>query len=507
MDTYHKRRFATEVLLVIVVAFLLSYTRPFPAKASLRELEQTYLTVGIAEGTLAVDTAMAHYGYPVEGVRRQERTYLTTPPGLAYVASVPFRVFYDTTALPDLKELRLFLDRVVGLPLAILFFLGLRRLLRTQLVDESNVDLGSIGLVVGTPFFALGGMLNATSFTILLLTLAWLAMHRLETRPHSATVGTLLGFGIGAALGWAAVSHPLGAMLGLIIAIAALTGPIRYHRPAAIALLFGASGGWVFWAYLNVLLTDTWHGLTFRKLEIDLATIDLFNLGEGVFWTAPFLVLAPVGFVVLWRRGLKRFAVSCVGVSALALGLAYSTQVTDGLTLGVFALGLLAVHAVDALDQTPLTFGLSRGLVTTAVVVFAILGMYIGVTPPYSGNVWEALNDFVQSPVTFPNLGQELGIDGRLSTMPGLGLIGALALFLMVRGVTDLPGSKQRLMAGGAALVVTIVSLGAVTQFGGRWTSKNQTHVLKRLSPLHHKQRGLRDGMNQVIRDIDGMNQ
>lgn len=505
MDTFQKRMFVTEILLVIVIAFLLGYSRPFPAMASSRGLEQTYLAVGIAEGTLAVDTGMARYGFPVEGVRRNSRTYLTTPPGLAYLASLPLRVFYDLTALPELKELRLFMDRVIGVPIALLFFLGLRRLLRTQLVDEPNVDLGSVALVLGTPFFTLGGMLNATSFTILLLTLAWWAMMRLETRPHSAIVGTLLGFGIGAALGWAAVSHPLGAPSGWIVAAGALAGPIRYHRPAAISLFMAASGGWVFWGYLNWLLTDTWHGLVFRPFDTELAQIDLFNLGEGLFWTAPFLVLAPVGLVVLWRRNLKRFAVTCMGVFGLAWVATYTTSVPDTLALAAFALGLMAVHGIDALDQTPLTFGVSRGLVATSVVVFVALGVLVGVAPPSSGNTWEVLVGLVQSKVILPNVGQNLGLEGWGSMVPAMTTLGLLWIFATLRGLTDLSRPRERILGGVAAFVITFASLGAVTQFGGHWTSKNQARVLKRLSPIDQQKRGMREGMNQVIRDIDGM--
>jgi len=507
MDAYQKKRRIIEVALAILVAFVLVFAEAYPTKTADLDLSLPYLTVGIAEGTLAIDTAMAHYGYSADSLRVEGKTYISSPPGLAYVASVPYRIVYGSE-LPPLLELLNFLNRWVGIPLALLCFVTLRRVLKLTHVDGPGIDVASLVFAVGTPMMAQGTTLNADVFLALLLLLALRALLTLETKPLSGIVGTLMGFGAGAAMGWACMSHIMGWLLALLFVIYAITGTIRHHRPALVSMLVATGLGLAMSLYLTNLITGSPFAAPAVEGWKSHLIMDLISTQNGLFFTAPILVFWPIGAGVLWRRGLRRLSIFTIVGPILWLIGAYQTSTglfayPVALVFMAFAIG----HLMDVIGQMPTIHGLTRGLSVMGIVV--TLGVFVSLAESPLGatdGVWEVLSNAYATGVFAPNLGKSLlGLEGNLTVLP-LGLVGVLlAVFVAVRGLDDLPKKSQKIAASVITLLVTLASLALVTHGAGQWTAKEEKDFIKNSNPLKQQQNGLRKGMNKVIHDVDGL--
>ncbi|MEZ4461352.1 MAG: hypothetical protein R3E66_16880 [bacterium] len=505
MDTYQKKRLVTEVFLTLVLAFGLSYSWAY--RSELLDLDVTYLTVGIAEGRFAVDTPMAHYGVPLDSVRVDNNTYLKVLPGLAYVASVPFRVVEDAAALPPLKDLTAFLRRFVAIPLTLLGFLGFRRLLRTQLVDEPVIDVVSVAVFFGTPMFWAGRYLSVDAFLACLLAAAMWALHTLESRPMSPAKGTLVGFGAGCAMGWATISHPLGWLVAVMVFLYGVSGPIRYHRPSMMAMLLAIGGGIALWGYLGNVLVGGAIGLQIAdRWETGLIT-DFLSLEHGMLAAAPVLWLTVLGIPSLWQARPRRRAVF-YGLAPLILLFAAYFALPDPYGVLPVVAVLMGVGVAAAIDaaQMPATFGIYRGLAACAVVTSVLTVGVLGLTPqmledPY----WSLLAASVSAEVFAPNLLGQFGMKGLVTVIPVASLALLMAAFVLLRGVTDVGARGRQITAGVIAVVVLAVSLGVVTKAGGYWTPQREKAVMKKIDPLNKHQRGMKQGMDQVIRDVGSM--
>ncbi len=500
METYQKKRLLIEVTLALLVAFVLVFTEGWPTKDYKAQLP--YLTVGIAEGTLAIDTAMAHYGHSVDSVRVEGKTYISTPPGLAYVASVPYRMAYGSD-LPSLADLVNFLNRWVGVPLALLCFLSLRRILKLTHVDGPGIDVASLVFAVGTPMMAQGTRLDADVFLALLLLLALRALLTLETKPLSPIIGTLMGFAAGAAMGWACLSHTMGWLLAMLFLGYAVTGTIRHHRPALVSMLVAAGFGLAMSLYLTNLITGSpFAAPAIEGWKANLLA-DLISTKRGVFFTSPILVFWPIGAGILWRRGLRRLSIFTVVAPILWLIGAYQTSTGSSaypvaLVFMAFAIG----HMMDVVGQMPTVHGLTRGLSVAGVIitlsVFTVTAQSPIIVPK---GVWESLT----GPIA-PNLGQTLlGLEGYLAVVPLIlgGLL--LVVFVAVRGLTDLPNRSRQAWAAVFTVVIASAWLAVATHGAGRWTEKEEKNFIKQANPLRQQQNGLQKGMKKVIHDVDGL--
>jgi hypothetical protein len=423
----------------------------------------------VEERTLAIDDYHHNTG---DKARWNGHYYSDKAPGLALAAVPAVAAARPFTA--DVAWLSWLATLVTAaLPTALAAFL-LHRIARRLGATDGGATFAALVLGLATPAWAYATLFFGHALAAFCLVAAFAAAVRLPTsaRPF------LLGLGAGLAVGWGTLTEFPTAPAGLLVCAFAVAhaGPRRVRAAAGIAagglLAVGALMAYDVAAFGAPFQTGYAHvegfggmkegfmGVTWPKLDV-LGEIT-FGGYRGLFFFAPVLVLAPIG----WAREPRR--AGAVGAAIVVYYLLFNAAYkywTGGWSFG-------PRHIAPALPflALPLAFAWSRGrtplralLVAAALVSGAIELVAVSTTAQPPENVrrplgellWPAFRDgdlslnhqsFLEAgadPARLRggslahdawNLGEKMGLRGLASLVPLAGVwAAALVIDVVVR--------------------------------------------------------------------------
>lgn len=511
-----------ELLLGALVLGLLGYSWMYADITVPNERTRAYLVVSVVDhGTLSIDQAVERYGPVNDWARRDGHYYTDKAPGSSLLGVVPYWVARRFTKAEDWKiaEVINLMRTWVMLPIALVGFFWMRRLLRRLDQPPAVVDLASLAWTLGTTAFHYGTAFYGHQIVAVCLVGALDLVLRAEQAvaggppsPSGAGAGDATAEAAGAAGAprprpWRAFRLPVlgaGLLAGLaglteyqagipaaLLALYVVSGPLR-RRPTATAmlvlgalpfvvLLFGyntlAFGGPFRLSYQFLVdpgLREL-HGQGIGGVGTPHASYlwgGLFSLHRGFFTTSPILLLALPGLVLLGRQGRPRLAVLLGAALVYFFAFIAGTKIWHGnwsfgsrLLVPVMGWAMVpAAFCATALRRWRTTDAMVRGL---ALAGFAYHQAVHAVFPELPENATNPVIDAVlpalRGPHVSPNLATRLfGWHGRLSLLPLL-LLATLAGAAMLRGVGERRSWDERAgfvaAALGTALVLALIVL------------------------------------------------
>jgi hypothetical protein len=143
----------------------------------------------------------------------------------------------------------------------------------------------------------------------------------------------------------------------------------------------------------------------------------LLSLHRGLFTTSPVYLIAPLGFFMMWRKGLKCLTLLLCGITLYYLWFVFSADAwyagwSFGPRLLVPVMGLMmipAAHAASTLRKNTLFLGVLLGLSTTGIVYHQLVHVVFPELPESARNpiqdvVWSAIQQGRFSPNLFSRL-------------------------------------------------------------------------------------------------------
>lgn len=480
-----------EALLSCLVLFVLAYTWMFSAISVPNERSRLYLTIALVEdGKIQIDDQMQQFGVVYDQAARAGHSYTDKAPGASIVGAMPYWV--GRQLHPDVWpiEQRInFIRTWLMLPIGLMGFLILRRLLAHRCHSQPVVDTISLGWILGSAAFHYstafyGHQIVAVTLAASLLVIMK-AEHRLTSEPR---VGRLLLapalLGAGALAGIAGLTEyqaaiPCTALFGYLIA-----GPLRSRplligafvlgaTPFAIALLMynNAAFGGPFelsYEYLVDPRLREVHGKGIGGVsapESEFALGALFSLHRGIIATSPMFLLTVPGMLILWRQS-RRLAITTAFVVAYFMLFISSTEAWMAgwgfgprLLIPMLTWAALPVAcAAESLRQHPVGDGFVRGLVVFGILYFQVVHV---VFPELPDNVKNPLIDAVvpalREGLYSPNLGTEyLGLSARSSVRLLQVAIALVACVVSLRGLSSWREQGARLVVVACSFSVMV---------------------------------------------------
>ena len=473
----------TFIALVLVTVARLWWIESHPTVPNPNEVSRLYLTRAIVDDrALSIDAQARAFGFVEDFAEHDGRLYSDKAPGLSLLGVAPYATARLLGASPSPRSTRnLLWVTVIAVPACLLLVFLAMSLARFGLGD-AEVALVVVGLGLGTPHgpysmllfgHALAGALVMVAFLAVLFVRRWGEGNLMLVLAggtagyavlveYPAAVPALCVAGYVASLGIRKLLVFLSATLPAILLIAwyhtaAFGGPLSTGYQAI-------TGGW------SVAHAHGLAGVSFPSWD-SIWGLTLSSR-RGLLFYSPWLLLAPWGFVHLWRERWR--AEAAVGLVALAGSFYVAASFSiwwGGSAFGARHLTVVVpfVMLAAAALARRWRYGVWRAVLGGMVAASVVLTMGTAVPWPYPSpdcaNPWASLSlPFWRAGVVPLSLPETLGFHrfvgawsyvaivigalvtallgerGQRSWRRGLGLAGALVLALAWAGTATLVG-------------------------------------------------------------------
>lgn len=516
-----RRRLPSSLFLVLGVALLLVYSTMFPSVSAPNERSRVYLAVAVVDhGTIRIDEPVHRFGTILDIARHEGHLYSDKAPGSSLIAAALYGAVRVFTRDADwtIEQLIVLMRTALMVPIGLLGFWLVRRLLTAMPVKPALVDLASTGWILGTAAFHYSAAFYGHQIAATCLLAALYLVERAEqlTLRH-ASVGIVLACGSGACAGLAGVTEYQAGVLSLLLALYLVSGPLR-HRVSVwlgftagalpFLLLLGvyhsAAFGGPFELSYHHLAHSQWQkihtqgigGVTWPHAEAFFGST--LSLHRGLFSTSPMFFFAVAGAPVLWLRGRRRLALLLVAATGYALLLVSSSNMwvagwSYGPRLLVPMMGwatlLVAVGAEwasmwrigEVLVRATIAFGIASNQLVRAV---------FPEPPPQAENPWvDVVGELLARDLVAPNLlSEHFGVEGILSLAPAMLVVAATLVMVLFRPLTERPPATRAAVAGASALLVAAAATGIVAR-GPTMPEREQRGFQRFLTSLQRTER------------------
>ena len=441
---------ARRALLAMGALLLLAYTWMFSAISVPNERSRVYLGVAMVDHqTLAIDAPIARFGRIYDRARHDGKTYTDKAPGSSFLAAIPYWLVRRVTAPEDwtIAELVNLMRTWVMLPIALVGFLVMRRVLYLSGVDEDLAELGAAGWLLGTAAFHYSGAFYGHQIVaVALLVGLWLLLD-LE---QGADGGAWRCAGAGAAAGLAGLTEYQAGVPCVLLALYLLAGPARSPRhvvafglgalPFLGALLLYntyAFGGPLELSYHHLVARDlaSLHregvgGVSAPRPELVMPV--LFSPHRGLITTSPIFALWLPGIWALWKGERRRLA-ALSGLSGLFyVLLLVSTRAWFGgwsfgprlLVPGMAWMMIGAMALTQRYRDRMSVEALTRGLIAWGFVYHQLVHVVLPELPPSRTNpLVDVVLPALRRGLVAPNLGAKLTGQLGLTSLWPLALV------------------------------------------------------------------------------------
>jgi hypothetical protein len=446
----------TPLWMCALLLFIVGYSSMFNNISLPNERSRAYLATSIVdEHTFSIDTPLKRFGRIGDRARYEGHYFSDKAPGSAILGSLSYgiaRLFTEAKDWTMAELLRLF-RRTLSLPIALLGFIWLRRLLGLYQQRFIVVEWTSWSWLLGSAAFHYSGAFFGHQMAAALLVGSFLYVRLGVIRSTTKSLyisGALSGCAV-------LIEYPaaLGVLaIGLYAALHISTLKSRLVLWILAGLPFALLLGWYHQQCFGSSFSFPYEHLaaaTYRKIHgAGLAGVTAPELKEFYFWflgmrrgllsSAPFFALSVIG---LWqlRRIDWRAAVSLGCLITMVCLFASSAHIWGGdwgfgPRILVFSLGLISI---------PVAFGFTfifryTFLRCTALIlmVYSIathqLVHFIFPEPwaKFSNPVADLTTSMASGWLVAPNIGTlHLGLEGLASGIPLMGSLLGLLLYLM----------------------------------------------------------------------------
>jgi hypothetical protein len=483
------------VLLSLGVVVLLSYSTMFAAVSAPNERSRVYLAVALVDhNTLSIDEPVRRFGAILDTARFEGHLYSDKAPGSSFLGATLYGVVRLFTLSSDwtIEQLIVLMRTALMVPLGLVGFWVIRRLLGSLRIGPGLVDLVSTGWILGTAAFHYSTAFygHQIGATCLLVGLHFIerAEQRVASAPETSPVALCLAAGMCA--GFAGVTEYQAGILSVLLALYVLAGPLRQHTPAWLGFATGALPfvlllGMYHWRAFGGPFELSYHhlshtqwqqlhtqgvgGITWPQAEAFLGCT--LSLHRGVFITSPMFLFAIAGAAALWRVR-RRLAVLLSVAALYALLLVSSSNMwvagwSYGPRLLVFVMGwtslLVAAGAQwatrwrvgEVLLRASIVFGIASNQLVQAV---------FPEPPTEAQNPWvDVVGELLARDMVAPNLvSGHVGVPGVASLMPAIVIVAAIVVMVLIRPVFARRARERAIIAGVSALMVVGASLWVV---------------------------------------------
>lgn len=438
-----RRPAVKSMLLTCGALFLLAHSWMFASISVPNERSRIYLSVAIVDQqTLAIDAPIKRFGRIYDWARHDGRAYTDKAPGSSFLGALPYaivRLFSQPEDWPIERLINLMRTWVM-LPLGLIGFLVMRRVLYLCFDDKELADLGAVAWILGTSAFHYSTAFYGHQIVGVMLLLSLWQLLEAEARG-----GELWRFGLaGLFAGLAGLTEYQAGVPCVLLTLYVIASPKRslatfgafalgaLPSVAALALYNTyAFGGPLELSYHHLVVKDlaTLHkegvgGVAMPRAE--LISPVLFSLHRGLWATSPIFLLGVPGALLMVWRGNRRVGLLSLITGAFFFLLVVSTRAWFGgwsfgprLMVPGFSFMIIGAFAPMAMARA----SISVEVITRACVVAGVLYQQVVhlVLPEMSPNIKNPLLD-----LTLPALERGLFAPNIISGAAGGG--GAWAL-------------------------------------------------------------------------------
>ena len=317
----HGRPFRTNQLawaaVLASIAFVYLYQAPyFAGLNNPNENVRIYTTRALVDhGTFAIDEVIEEWGHVSDKTVYDGRHYSAKPPGISLLAAPAYWTYSRANRAfdrePAMAEYLLVCRFTTTIPMLLLFLYAFARFTDRVVTDSAIRMLVVVAVALGSTMLTYGGLFVSHSLTAAAIFGSYMLIYRHRERPEVIWTPLLMGFLIGLA---PAMEYPGGLGAAFIGLYAIYRSPTRRRfcffsalgcaLPVMFTLGFHQSAFDSPFAFPHAFLEDPeqlanhaagFHGV--GGLSADALHGSLFAPSNGLFWFAPWTMVAVVGLV------------------------------------------------------------------------------------------------------------------------------------------------------------------------------------------------------------------
>jgi hypothetical protein len=501
---FHSGEGLRTVLGSILVFALLSYSWMFSAITVPNERSRVYLSVALVDdGAVSIDGPIERFGRTADLAKKDRHYFTDKAPGASLLGAGIYalvRAFSSSDDWTIVQLVNLFRTWLM-IPLGLMGFLLMRRMLAQLDVSDTTIEIVSFGWILAcsafhysTAFY--GHQIVAVCFlTALYLIERSSSKHALFAYIGAGSIAGLAGLteyqsGIPCVLLFCYVvsqniKHP-----ARVVAFAAgalsFVGVLLAYNNAAFGGPFELSYHHLASGEVQALHSKGIAGVSFPYMEAVIG--GLFSLHRGLLATSPVFILFPAGIYLIWRRGRPGLAL-LLGLSlAYYLMFIFSAKVWYGgwsfgprLLVPVMAWGIIPVaYVFESCRKSIVSNGVIRGLFLCGLFYHQTVHLVFQELPQKAVNplvdvVFPAIGAGVLSPNMAAKLSEHPGI---WTAFPVLVFTVVAALVLTFYGLSSIPKRRNRIVTAIISWAVVAVFFAATIFAGPGWDSKSaQRHI------------------------------
>lgn len=442
----------------------------------------------VEQGTFAIDSVVAEWGYIDDKATYQGRLYSSKAPLVSLLAAAGYAVVHPFTGDLSREALtrvaRAFGDAVPCLAIALIVWRGLRR----RLADPVVADLSLVGMVLGSGVLASINVLSGHGIAALAPAAALLWARGPPDEQQRARRRRLGGLGL---LLSAAVGGEYPALL-MALPLAALVIAVDRRRDAVLWLALGALPVVLLVGGAHTAMFGapwrTGYGFLENRQYQQVVAGTLFGVGApvpavlrsvlgspavGLWFFSPLLAAGAVAAMVGARRGEHRVEARAVLVASvlLLLFIAGFRGWRGGWSVGPRyvseLIGLWGVPAAVLFDRVALSRPLVARCLLAALVAVGLL--HAGV----AGMFFPHLSDVFRNPIhemMLPLVARGFAPSSLplwLGAPPALACAACLAVLALPLALALSAGGRRLAVAGGGAAAAAIVVALLIDAIGG----------------------------------------
>lgn len=406
-----------ELALGALVVVALAYSTMFNAVTAPNERSRIYLAVALVDsGTIEITPALERFGDILDLAEHEGRYYSDKAPGSSLLVAAVYgcaRIFTEADAW-TIEDLLLLSRRGLMVPIGLIGFYALRRLMHRIGIGRTLADIVAVGWILGSSAFHYSSALYGHQIVGVSLLVALLLAIEAEARVGGSRFLTLmLAAGAGASAGLAGFTEYQAGIPALLLAIYVLSGPLGGSVYGALAFAAGAlpflialgvynhiAFGGAFELSYHHLLNDELRSLHTKGVGgVTLPSGKSFlsgvlSLNRGLLPTSPMFVFIVPGAWAMFQRGHARLGALLGAVAGFYLLFISSSNMwfagwSFGPRLLVPGMGLMAVlvaAGAQHLSNYASAELLFRGSVITGVVYHQLVHAFFPEPPPDSKN-------------------------------------------------------------------------------------------------------------------------
>ncbi len=467
----------------IAIAVIYLYVFPyFPKIRSANELPRVYLVKAMThEGRFAVDTGVARWGSTADVSPSGGHHYSNKAPGSSMLALPVYAAISAVTGEPSLAASMWICRVAAGIAPTILFLILLYGFLARVTPDVWLRRFVVIAYALGSMAMTFSVLFYSHQLAAVCIASAW--MLALDVAEGKRGRGAMVAAGVLA--GAAPLADYQAVFAALPVAVHVVIVLVRARRGLSVNVALATAG-----ALIPIAILLAYHAAAFggpfrtgydasttfahfhqqgflgiTELRLEAFWGSLFRPDNGLFFLAPWLLLALPGFVVLARGGQRGLA--AVGASVLVIYVLFVSSINfwrGGWGVGpryITAMLPFLLPAVTALLAGVRERRLVVGALASTIVVGVAVYTLANVTFPYwpdslANPLVEVTYRMLGDDMVAPNAGRAIGVGGIVGVLPYLALVAALVGVALVRVATW----RGAVLAAGLAAIWLV----AVTQ-------------------------------------------